>query len=74
MDDISVKSRYLEQIKLQQLEKNNSQEKLIEKLDSLKEILEKSGYFKRSSKFFHSVVNFKKLSNKHSDTIKYRML
>ena len=62
MDTISVKSRYLEQIQLQQLEKNESQEKLIKKLDYLKENLEKIGYFKRSSNFlFNSIVNFNKL-------------
>ena len=63
MDYVSVKSRYLEKIKLQQLEENESQEKLIKKLDSLKEILENSGFFQRGSKFLHTVVNFKKLSN-----------
>ena len=59
MDYVSVKSRYLEKIQLQQLEENQSQEKLIKKLDSLKEILENSGFFQRGSKFLHTVVNFK---------------
>ena len=61
MDNISVKSRYLEQIQLQQLEENESQEKLIKKLDYLKESLEKIGYFKRASSFlFNNILNFKK--------------
>ena len=63
MDTISVKSRYLEQIQLQQLEENESQEKLIKKLDYLKESLEKIGYFKRASSFlFNNILNFKKLT------------
>ena len=61
MKDKSVKSFYLEQIKLQQLEQNESQEKLIRKLDSLKESLEKPDIFKRTSKLFHRVSNFKNL-------------
>ena len=61
MDDISVKIRYLEQIQLQQLEENKSQENLIKKLDLLKERLENSGYLKRSSKFINRIINFKKL-------------
>ena len=59
MDYVSVKSGYLEKIKLQKLEKNNSQEKLIKKLDFLRESLEKSGYFRKGSKFLNSVFNLK---------------
>ncbi len=63
MDYVSVKSGYLEKIKLQKLEKNNSQEKLIKKLDFLRESLEKLSYFKKGSKFLNTVINFKNLSS-----------
>ncbi len=63
MDYVSVKSRYLEKIQLQQLEENESQEKLIKKLDSLKEILENSG-------FFQSIINkCKSIKNRYQTFI-----